>query len=165
MDQSNKILNLAIEGVRPSKIAEVCNTTIGFVTQHLAEAIHNKCIRRSQMLATLDKQWQNEIIQWFPLWKKAPSAYKAPFIHKLIMDGNGKDYDLDIEELKLYLLCFKTAFKDGDMYELLCEIERTLHTKIKMILVAEHGDGEVGWWRKGCLLYTSPSPRDRQKSR
>ena len=149
MDQSNNILNLAIEGVRPSKIAEVFNTTIGFVTQHLAEAIHKKRVRRSQVLATLDKQWQNEIIQWFPLWKKAPRASKAEYIHKMIMDTNGEDYDLDIEEVKLYLLCFETAFKDGDMYELLCEIERTLHTKIKMILVAEHGDQEVGWWRKG----------------
>ena len=33
------------------------------------------------------------------------------------------------------------------------------------ITIKDHGDGGVVYIQNSCLLYTSPSPRDRQKSR
>ena len=33
------------------------------------------------------------------------------------------------------------------------------------ILFSEWGNRELHYWEVACLLYTSPSPRDRQKSR
>ena len=33
------------------------------------------------------------------------------------------------------------------------------------ILIEDSGQDGLSWWANNCLLYTSPSPRDRQKSR
>ena len=40
--------------------------------------------------------------------------------------------------------------------------ERKSSAVMAALAIAQH---ELGWISKDCLLYTSPSPRDRQKSR
>ena len=67
----------------------------------------------------------------------------------MLKESNPSDFDVGIEELGLYLLCSEMSFKDGELYEIICEIERTLHAKIKSVLVKKHGSRPSGWWRKG----------------
>jgi hypothetical protein len=149
MEQSNRILDLLSEGLRPLTIATACKTSIGLVTQELTKAIDGKRVQRSQVLATLDKQLQDQIAVYVPAWKKNPGTFSPQFIHTMLKDTNPDDFDLSIEEVRLYLLCFGKGFKSGQLYESLCEIERTLHTKIRLILIRKHGIEETGWWRKG----------------
>jgi hypothetical protein len=40
----------------------------------------------------------------------------------------------------------------GDMYELLHEIELTLHTWIKREMISKYGPNEHEWWRKGVPI-------------
>jgi len=37
----------------------------------------------------------------------------------------------------------------GDLYEFLADLEKTLHERVRTVLVEEFGDGESGWWRNG----------------
>jgi hypothetical protein len=105
------------------------------------------------VLATLDTQWKDQIGMWVPIWEKKPNAASPKLIHKILKETNLDDFDLEIEEVELYLLCFQKAFKAGEIYEALCEIERTLHAKIRMILIDTFGpQPETGWWRKGVPL-------------
>jgi hypothetical protein len=149
MEQPNRILNLLSEGFRPSKIVEACNTPIALVVHQITDAINKHQVLRSRVLATLESKWQDELATWFPAWKKHPRAVSPEFIHEILTMSNSDDFDLDIEEVRLYLLCFEKGFTDGEMYEALCDIERTLHSKIRMVLIVEHGPQESGWWRIG----------------
>ena len=157
MEEMKRILNLVSEGLRPSKIAQACGTSVALVTQQITKAIQERRVPRSQVLATLDtpltpwlgKMWRDDILLWVPAWKKRPHIVSPEFIHTNLKAQNGDDFDLAPEEVKLYLLCFERAFKDGEMYEALCEIERTLHKKISMILIEKYGPKETGWWRQG----------------
>ena len=160
MEQLKRILNLVSEGLRPSKIAQACGTSVVLVTQQIAKAIQERRVPRSQVLATLEtpltpwlgKMWQDDILLWFPAWKKRPHIVSPEFIHTNLKAQNGDAFDLAPEEVELYLLCFEKAFKDGELYEALCEIERTLHAKIRQILIEKHGAQETGWWREGVPL-------------
>ena len=149
MEPFNQILNLVTEAVRPSKIAAACNIPIALVTQQLTSAIHERRVPRSRVLATLEKKWQEEIAVWLPAWNKTPRRIPIEFIHEMLRDSNLSDFDVTIEELGLYLLCFEKPFKDGEIYEAVCDIERTLHTKIRKVLMQAHRERSTDWWRKG----------------
>jgi len=152
MEQTKLILNLIEEGLRPLKIAVTCKIPIGQVTREITSAIQERRIKRSRVLATLDKEWHDQITVWFPAWKQRPRPATSEFIFKMLKESNLDDFDLDIEEVRLYLLCFEKGFKDGEIYEAVCEIERTLHTKIRSILIEKFGAQETGWWREGIPL-------------
>jgi hypothetical protein len=149
MEQTNLILNLLSEGLRPSRIAATLSMSIAVVTQELTKAIHERRIKRSQVLATLEEKWQKEFAIWLPAWNKTPVSIE--FIHKMLKISNLSvgDFDVGIEELGLYLMCFEKAFKDGEIYEAMCDIERTLHAKIRKVLMETHREHPVDWWRKG----------------
>ncbi len=51
---------------------------------------------------------------------------------------------VDLDDLKIYLEMRDTL---GDLYEKIRNIEVTLHTRIKNILISEYG--ATDWWRKG----------------
>lgn len=145
----NQILNLAIEGMRPYKIAAHLNLTTSDVTESLVAAITAHKIKRSQVLATLEMEIQEELSVWLPSLRKF-NPKKIERFFPLIKDLTAGCIDLTIEELNLYLLCYKKGFQDGDLYELLCDFERTMHTKIKTALI--HSYGDHAWWKNGVPL-------------
>lgn len=149
MEQFDQILNLVTDLVRPSKIAAALNIPIAQVTQQLTTAIHERRVSRSRVRATLERQWQEEIAVWLPAWNKTPRRVSVELIHEILKGYKLSDFDVDLDELRLFLLCFEKGFEDGEIYEALCDIERTLHTKIRIILIETHGDKGASWWRKG----------------
>lgn len=56
-------------------------------------------------------------------------------------------YMIHEDEAKLFLKLKEARVADGDMYELISEIELLLHRSIKNVLINEHGNTE--WWMKG----------------
>lgn len=159
MKQVTLMLNRLFEGYRLSEIANECNTSVTLVGEQISKAIREHRVTRSKVLATLatipkvGESWHDQLAMWVPAWQKKPRKISAEFIHTALKDANQDSSlptcDLDLEEVKLYLLCFEKAFEEGELYEALCEIERTLHARIKQVLVNEHGINESGWWRKG----------------
>ncbi|HZV33891.1 MAG TPA: hypothetical protein VFB72_04875, partial [Verrucomicrobiae bacterium] len=61
----------------------------------------------------------------------------------------GLTFELEFEEMLLFFLCFERGFTDGLVYEAVCEIEKTLHTKIRQILIHKYGAPESSWWING----------------
>ncbi|HZL79279.1 MAG TPA: hypothetical protein VFC17_10550 [Candidatus Limnocylindrales bacterium] len=139
--------NRLAEGFRPKQIAIESETPIDLVVQQIIEAIDKKEVKRSQVLTALAQEWQDQILLFFPKFKKRPE-----FVHEMLKASNLDDFDLEVEEVRLYLHCFERGFTDGQIYEAVCEIERTLHAKIKQILIEKYGAEENGWWRKGIPL-------------
>jgi hypothetical protein len=171
VDQESLILNLATEGLRAKKIASSQGFSIATVVDALAKAMEERRIKRSQVLSSLEEVWQKELAIWAPAWNRKPRKVSLGFIHEMLRESNldasdvericrahqlGPEhqiasFDLGIEELGLYLLCFEKPFRDGEVYEALCEIERTLHAKVKAVLIENYGPHPSGWWRKGVL--------------
>ena len=149
MENPDRIIGLLVEGVSPSQIAKACEIPIGLVTQQIMKAIQERRVLRSQVLSTLNKDLLDQIASWASSWIKKPTKISPEFIYSMLKTSNDDSFELDVEEVRLYLICFQKAFQDGEMYEALCEIERTLHTKIRIILIEEYGPNEIGWWRKG----------------
>jgi hypothetical protein len=83
------------------------------------------------------------------MWKKAPRVMSPQFVREISEALYGGTFDLQPEEIKLYLHCFDKGFTDGRVYEVLCVIERTLHIRIKEILVRKYGVKVAEWWKKG----------------
>jgi hypothetical protein len=149
MEQSALILNLTVEGLRPSKIALAQGIPIAEVTQEIARAIKERRIKRRQVLAVLEDKWKEQIAIWLPAWNRTPKRVSVEYVHEWLKKTNLSDFDVGIEELGLYLLCSEKSLKDGELYEIICEIERTLHAKIESVLGEKHGPRPSGWWRKG----------------
>jgi len=170
MDQEARILNLATEGLRAKKIAAALEIPLTEVVKTLTKAIEERTIKRSQVLDTLEGKWQEELLAWVPAWSRKGKVSLAS-IHEMLKESNlnaadverirrehglPSDYefefpafDLSVEELGLYLMCFEKPFRGGEIYEALCEIERTLHAKIKAVLMEAYGHHWSEWWRNG----------------
>ncbi len=154
-----------------AKYAFVFNTKAVKKIHYLyaGDAINKRRIKRSQVLATLPKDWQEQISAWAQILdKKQMEKKRTEQLTKIVFDvlkeNNGSDFDLTINEFKLYLLCYEKPFEGGEIYELLCEIERTLHAKIKAILTEKYRDR---WWKDGIPLAVreecaTRSERDRE---
>ncbi len=151
MEQAKLIQNQILEGLRPLEIAIQNKLLLKTVVEEIENAIDSRRIQRSQVLETLDEEWRKQIALYFPATQK-PRPLSATLIHQILDESNLDSFDLETEEVRLYLKCFERPFKDGELYELVCEIERTLHTKIKLVLIDEYGESETGWWRKGVSL-------------
>jgi hypothetical protein len=63
--------------------------------------------------------------------------------------GANDGCDLDVDDVKFYLLFVGKSFLAVETYEMLFEIEVNLHTKIKELLQEHFGHLETGWWTKG----------------
>lgn len=148
MEKPDRIINLLFEGIRPSKIAVECGISEESVASQIIQAIQQHRIPRLQVLATLSKDLQNQIAMFFPAWIKKPHTFSPEFI-RAMSKASDDDFDLSEDEILVYLVCFEKPFRDGGIYEALCDIERTLHEKTKMILMNKFGSHENGWWRKG----------------
>ena len=95
-------------------------------------------------ISFINQKWMN---------KSGPTdVLSFPIISK---EDNTKD--LNFIELGDLFISLEMAFKQS------LEFDHSL--KREMLLLASHGLLHLLGWEHNCLLYTSPSPRDRQKSR
>lgn len=138
-----QIIGLVSEGVGPSVISKRLGLSFGSVAQAIRAAVDAGQLQRSQVQATLDESW----LQLIGAMAKNPriSAEQMPNTLRAIYP----DCDLDIEGVKFYLAYSGKEFRAGETYELLSEIERTLHKQIERILKQKYGEEEADWWRRG----------------
>jgi hypothetical protein len=143
MEKPNRILALLSEGLSPSQIAIQCKVPTSSVIQQISTAVNEGRVRRSEVLSTLNTEWREWVESFVQNGHKlSPERLCASL--KLAFD-----WDIDIEELKLLFAYIGKPIRAGDMYGLLYEVERTLHTSIKAVLGAKYGFNEAGWWKQG----------------
>ena len=156
MQNAAGIIRGISEGLSPSQLAKDCNLPFDLVVQEINAAVHSGRLLRSEVQSTLNRDWLETIRRY----AESSRNFSPEQIRALLKDTAG--IDLGVEELQFYLMYIGKTFWAGETYELLCEIERTLHDQIKRILVekipvskdevdVDHWSEarETAWWRKG----------------
>lgn len=156
MQDAARIIRGIAEGLGPSQIAVDCNLPFNSVVQEINAAIHDGRLARSQVQSTLSPECLDAVHTFAPEKRKSSPERVQQFVKK------GCGLELSVEEIKFYLIYSGKSFWAADTYELLCEIERTLHDQIKRILKEKilPSEAEVDvdrwpeaketiWWRKG----------------
>ena len=134
------ILGLLSDGLSPSQIARQSGISTTLLIQQICMAIGAGRVLRSEIYATLNKNWLRDIAPW--------SRLDPKFVHGNLVAGDD-DCDLDIDDVKFYSLFVGKSFLPVETYEMLFEIEVNLHTKIKELLQEHYGQSETSWWTKG----------------
>lgn len=137
------ILGLLSDGLPPSQIAKRSGISTSLLIQQIHAAIGAGCLLRSEIYATLKKDWLSEIARWTQSCKFPPE-----FIHEHLIAAND-DCNLNVDDVKFYLHFAGKSFLPVETYEMLFEIEVNLHTKIKELLQEHCGQLETGWWTQG----------------
>jgi hypothetical protein len=156
MQDAARIIRGIMEGLSPSQIAVDLNLPFNSVVQEINAAVHDGRLLRSQVQSTLKPEWLDALRTFAPTQRKFSPEHIRGFIKQIYR------LELSVEELKFCFIYCGKSFWAGETYELLCDIERTLHDQIKRILMEEirasedevdvhHWDEakETVWWRKG----------------
>jgi hypothetical protein len=156
MQDAARIIRGITEGLSPSQIAFDLNLPFKSVVQEINAAVHDARLLRSQVQSTLDPELLDAVGKFAPTRGRHSPERIRGFIKQI--DG----LELSVEELKFYFIYCGKSFRAGETYELLCDIERTLHDQIKRILAEKirASEDEVDvhrwpeaketvWWRKG----------------
>jgi len=136
----SKLLHLLDEGLSPSKIALECGIPTRDVINVIEEDIANGRLLRTDVLRTLDKdlRWQVESCKTFEL-------------RKIITFLDLIEAEYDVDELVLYLKYRPEKVRSGELYEMLSDIEKNIHSFIKNTLVKKYGASDFGWWERGVV--------------
>ena len=146
-DISELITNKVGKLLGPTEIAKELEIPTADAIQFLFIAVGEGCIRESEIFFILAKKYREAAID-LPDIPRASPRYRETvrgYIDTINEDCPGADLD----ELVLYLSYRKRRVYVGDMYVFLTELERTLHDKIKSILMQKFGEKESGWWKAG----------------
>ena len=96
MNEDKRILNLVSEGLCPSQIATQCQLPTAEVVKQLSVAVNEGRLKRSDVLATFDKDW-GFWVDGMMLFLDNPTHPRV----KATMEKMG--FKCDTEDLKLYL--------------------------------------------------------------
>jgi hypothetical protein len=101
-----------------------------------------RMVRRSDVLFSLPKDFRAaaEKIMQSERPKTVLDLQRALWKRKVSFDR---------EELKIFWNLTVSRVGHGDLYEFVTGTEELLHNQIRLILSAEFGEQELGWWRKG----------------
>lgn len=145
-DESKKFertVGLVSDQLRPVEIARNLKISLPEVIHYLNVAIARGRLSRSDVFFCLDEKFRTTMEE------SGSQLEKMEEWLMLLTLKTGYKIDVTAEELSLYFSYSGRHVRMTDLYELISELEYTLHTKIKHVLVQKFGKGERGWWRKG----------------
>jgi len=142
MGRPQECAKLLKKGYSPSEVADQLDIAINSVLPYLFRAIGMGLIRRVDVLFSLDKVIRKEIEE---IISELPDA-DAKLVLKELRD---RELAVDERDLEIYLDLRKQRVSASDLYELISELERTLHGYLARLLKEEYGRKESGWWRRG----------------
>ena len=129
-------------GLSPSQIAREMHLPLGAVMAYLYRMVGEGELRRSDILFTLPRATRQQIEQ---IVQQHGVTNPAGIRRRLRAAG----IELDPADLQLYLKLRDARVHLGDMYELIRDLELSLHQFIRDSLLRKHGDN---WWREGVPL-------------
>jgi hypothetical protein len=138
-----KAVQLLRQGKSPSQIAREMNVPLGNVMNYLYRLIGEGGLRRSDILFTLDRRARQEI-------------EKIIQEHDTVQPGKIRRYlsnagiNVNADDLRIYLKLRDARVDLGDTYELIRDLELSLHKFIREALEREYGPDN--WWREGVPL-------------
>jgi hypothetical protein len=150
-DIANKIAEL----VRPSRIAETLKISPAELEPLLAQAVVLGHIRRSDILFTFPQSICDEVENLHVKRGIIPAKIHIYF----------RNFQEDIDECETNILCalIKQRVVYADLYDMVSEIERTLHKRIRQCLEEAFRNPEDAWWSKGVPLAVRKSCATRKE--
>lgn len=143
MITSKHVADQIIEGVRPAEIAKNLATSTVEVLRYLSLAVMEGHIRRS------------DIFNCFPDAVRENAHWilsSRPTINLKVLKAFPELENLEDEEIAFISLLYQSRFLWSDMYELVSELERTLHSRVRNYLTRMFRRPTDAWWRKGIPL-------------
>jgi hypothetical protein len=129
---------LVRDGASPSEIAEQWGTKIAQIRLYLLEQIAEGELFGTDVLRSISADTKHAYETYV---QESESDYYWDLVNGCTEMGFSR------EEFRLYLDC-RDSFR-RDMYTYMSRLEVFVHEKIHETLVAEFGQAETGWWRKG----------------
>lgn len=143
MAKKHRAAELLKENYSIPEIAAELSISISTVVQYLYSQVVEGAIKRSDILFSIsaeERQAMENAIQ------QAGTDTDFYAVGKAL---SAADHRMSQEMIRIYLNLRSSRVSMGDMYELISEIETTLHDFVKKELINEFGSGEDGWWRQG----------------
>ena len=120
-----------------------------------------------QLLGSID-----EIVSWRDMVDPVSGEHfvhaEVPFSdHVSILNFEDSKFgEIRKQTIKKALICTPDEIKNDPIFVEPWDVEPSPpEMNVKRVVFVLHGIRDEGHWTQNCLLYTSPSPRDRQKSR
>ncbi|MGH9524470.1 MAG: Swt1 family HEPN domain-containing protein [Terriglobales bacterium] len=139
-----RIAELLRNGTSPSRIAGEMNMSLGSVMNQLYRLVGEGSLRRSDILFTLDPAARKQI----ETIVQERGTVQFGKIRRYLKDAG---YDINDDDLRLYLKLRDARVDLGDTYELIRDLELNLHKFIRQGLTKEYGN--ENWWREGVPLH------------
>lgn len=140
MSRKHEAVDLLRKGHPPSKIANLMGVSVATVMQYLYNQVGEGEIRRSDILFSIDKQTRSAIEHCISEQGRTDFRTIWSAIQK---SGSSVDW----HDLRVYLELRDARVALGDMYELVRDVELTVHGFVRRVLIEEYGDRD--WWRSG----------------
>jgi transposase len=139
MARRQEAASLLKQGLSPRKIAEKMQVTLETVIQYLYHQIGEGKIRRSDVVFSVDPSTRR-------LVEAVITELETEDRLKIVTAVTKSGHPIDPDDLYTYLQFRDARLALGDMYEIIRDVEITLHGAIKKVLQAEFGES---WWRNG----------------
>lgn len=153
MARKHEAADLLRTGCSPSNIAQQMGVTLDTVMGYLYNQVGEGRVKRSDIVFSIEERIRRAVEE--VVSHAEPRDFGLDFVggeKTLIVSrvvdklANVLNQD-EIEDAKIYLDIRDARVVLGDMYELLRDIELNLHTSMRDLLEAEHGQND--WWRRG----------------
>jgi hypothetical protein len=130
-------------GLSPSQISREMRIPLGAVMAYLYRLVGEGELRRSDILFALDPRARQEIEKIVQQRGTIHAGRIRRWLH-------AAGIQVDRDDLNLYLKLRDARVDLGDMYELVRDLELSLHRFVRESLVRQYG--EQDWWREGVPL-------------
>jgi hypothetical protein len=136
-----RVAVMIVEGFNPARIAQELKVSTAKVVETVHICVGQGRLRRSEVLFSLSKDFRTQV-DLFEGRELSAERIQTFLSHGLYPES-------DLEEVRLYILYRTSRAQIGEMYDDLCVLERTLHAKIKSILLRKFGEKDNQWWGTG----------------
>lgn len=133
----------------PADIAKELKITTQEAIEHIFVVIGEGRIRQSDLFFILAKKYSDNkyMLDHFATGESSLEKLRAAMERLDEVGIFGADSDPG--ELMLYISYRRRRVYLGDMYVFIAELERTLHEKVKSVLIRSYGPDETQWWKNG----------------
>ncbi len=139
MGRQQEAANLLKQGRRLEDCADAMGVSISSTIDYLLRAVGWGLVKRSDILFAMDPKIRNRI-------ERSIAQFGTTNEFKLEHAIRASGERIDPYLLRAYLMLRDARIALGDMYEIVRQIEITLHKFIKAILVSKLGSS---WWKDG----------------
>lgn len=134
--------DLLLRGLSPTQISREMHIPLGVVMSYLYRLVGEGKLRRSDILFAIPRDVRQQI-------ENIVQEHKVTQLSRIRRWLHSAGKDVDAADLQIYLKLRDARVALGDMYELIRDLELSMHKFVRDSLVREFKEN---WWREGVPL-------------